>query len=192
VEAYPNSVQAAGTAGTAGGIGPRIGPLAWLAVWLIRLYQKHLSPRKGFSCPHRLVHGGPSCSEYARQMILSYGFWRAYSLTRQRLQECRAAAGELAHRVEAEDGAGFPSTPGDAETQRARRSLLPRRSENGSGSDSGWCDVADLSCDAAWCGMESCHLPHCDMPDCGNGCDCGSNALLLIVFGLGARGGGIL
>jgi putative component of membrane protein insertase Oxa1/YidC/SpoIIIJ protein YidD len=168
------------------GVG-RIGPLELLSAWLIRLYQRHLSPRKGFACPHRLVHGGLSCSEYARQTILTRGVWSAYGLTRQRLKECRVAARELARRSEAENenDVGDIGT-GEAETQRARRSLFPNRKNNASDSDA-WCDIADLSCDAAWCGTESCHMPscdmpHCDTPDCGNGCDCGSSSVILVVI----------
>jgi putative component of membrane protein insertase Oxa1/YidC/SpoIIIJ protein YidD len=165
--------------GTVPSEGWRIGPLELLSAWLIRLYQRYLSPRKGFSCPYRLVHDGLSCSEYARQMILTQGVWSAYGLTRQRLKACRVAARELACRSEAENEGDTGA--GEAETQRVRRSLLPRR-KNGGDDMSGWCDIADLSCDVAWCSVDSCDIPHCDTPDCGNGCDCGSSSVILFVI----------
>jgi len=31
---------------------------------LISLYQRYVSPYKGFRCAHRVLHGGDSCSEY--------------------------------------------------------------------------------------------------------------------------------
>jgi putative component of membrane protein insertase Oxa1/YidC/SpoIIIJ protein YidD len=41
-----------------------------IAIATLNTYQKHLSPHKGFSCPHRLLHGGVSCSEAIKQAFL--------------------------------------------------------------------------------------------------------------------------
>ncbi|MBD2384509.1 hypothetical protein H6G32_03605 [Cylindrospermum sp. FACHB-282] len=39
-------------------------PLAkTVAINSITAYQKYISGAKGFSCPHRLLHGGDSCSD---------------------------------------------------------------------------------------------------------------------------------
>ena len=67
-------------------------PLDRLALAAITAYQRHLSPRKGFCCAHRVQHGGPSCSEYARQTLTVYGLWRTVPLLWQRLCACREAA----------------------------------------------------------------------------------------------------
>jgi putative component of membrane protein insertase Oxa1/YidC/SpoIIIJ protein YidD len=66
-----------------------------LALAAITAYQRHISPRKGFCCAHRVQHGGPSCSEYARQTLIVYGLRQTMPLLRQRLRACRAAARAL-------------------------------------------------------------------------------------------------
>ncbi|HRD66974.1 MAG TPA: membrane protein insertion efficiency factor YidD [Candidatus Competibacter sp.] len=68
------------------------------ALAAISCYQRHLSPHKGFRCAHGVLHGGPSCSESARQAIAAVGFWRALPIVRAQLRACRAAATYLAHR----------------------------------------------------------------------------------------------
>ena len=70
-------------------------PLDCLALAAITAYQRHLSPRKGFCCAHRVQHGGPSCSEYARQTLTGYGLWQTVPLLWQRLRACREAARAL-------------------------------------------------------------------------------------------------
>lgn len=67
-----------------------------LAIAAIAVYQRYLSPYKGFCCAHRVRHGGPSCSEYARQIILSAGWRRSLAAFQERLRACRAAAIQLA------------------------------------------------------------------------------------------------
>ena len=57
----------------------------------ISAYQKFISPRKGFCCAHRTVHGGPSCSEFARRAVLRYGIFKALVLLRYRFGRCRDA-----------------------------------------------------------------------------------------------------
>ncbi len=63
-----------------------------LFVWLIGLYQKYVSPYKGFRCAHRVRHGGLSCSEAVRAIVLEEGLWCGRSQIRQRFQDCRAVA----------------------------------------------------------------------------------------------------
>ena len=66
-----------------------------LALAALAVYQRHLSPRKGYCCAHRALHGGPSCSALARQAITRDGLWSALSTIRNRLRACRAAARQL-------------------------------------------------------------------------------------------------
>jgi putative component of membrane protein insertase Oxa1/YidC/SpoIIIJ protein YidD len=61
-------------------------------LFLIRLYQIYLSPRKGFSCAHAAVHGGLSCSSAVAQIIASDGVWHGLRPIEQRFIECRSAA----------------------------------------------------------------------------------------------------
>lgn len=58
-------------------------------------YQRHLSPRKGYACAHRLARGGTGCSGYAKAAISEHGLIRAIPLIRQRFAACRDAAEEL-------------------------------------------------------------------------------------------------
>jgi len=73
-----------------------------LAIMTLVIYQRHLSPHKGFCCAHRVRHGGLSCSEYARQTILDLGWRRSLAAVRVRLRACRVAALELTLEDESE------------------------------------------------------------------------------------------
>jgi putative component of membrane protein insertase Oxa1/YidC/SpoIIIJ protein YidD len=57
--------------------------------YAIRDYQRYISPNKGFSCAHRNIHGGASCSEYFRLLVTSYGLSEAVPLFQRRLEDCR-------------------------------------------------------------------------------------------------------
>ena len=61
---------------------------ARLALWAIRLYQRHLSPRKGFSCAYRIVTGGASCSAHGYRVIQRHGLSLGLPLLRRRLARC--------------------------------------------------------------------------------------------------------
>jgi putative component of membrane protein insertase Oxa1/YidC/SpoIIIJ protein YidD len=63
-----------------------------IAIATLNTYQKHLSPHKGFSCPHRLLHGGVSCSEAIKQAFLHQRLSTALQTTPQRFKACRNAA----------------------------------------------------------------------------------------------------
>ena len=62
-----------------------------IAIGLIGFYQRRLSPYKGYRCAHREHTGGPSCSEFAKQIILARGVLAAFPLMKQRFLECRGA-----------------------------------------------------------------------------------------------------
>lgn len=62
----------------------------------VRLYQICVSPHKGFKCAHAYLTGGPSCSDYAREMITRFGCVHAVTKMRRRFEECRIAAAEVA------------------------------------------------------------------------------------------------
>jgi putative component of membrane protein insertase Oxa1/YidC/SpoIIIJ protein YidD len=120
-----------------------------LAVAGIRVYQKHISPRKGFSCAHRVRHGGVSCSEFVRRSIVSHGMWAAIPLTRERFAQCKAAAHEL-REMRAARAAAFAS--GDWEKRKERLCDT--------------CEIADLSCEGINCGLECGDCAGCDGSPC--------------------------
>jgi putative component of membrane protein insertase Oxa1/YidC/SpoIIIJ protein YidD len=51
--------------------------LGQIATTAIGGYQKYVSPHKGFSCAHRLLYGGESCSQYVKGAIAQNGLSRA-------------------------------------------------------------------------------------------------------------------
>ncbi len=57
----------------------------------IHLYQKQLSPHKGFSCAYRVLHCSESCSQYTKRAISELGIGQALPLIQQRFQACKAA-----------------------------------------------------------------------------------------------------
>ncbi|WP_406850299.1 membrane protein insertion efficiency factor YidD [Chromobacterium phragmitis] len=63
-----------------------------LALSLIRVYQRHLSPRKGFGCAYRGATGRSGCSGLAYRAIRRYGAWRGCRIARARLLRCSTAA----------------------------------------------------------------------------------------------------
>ena len=52
-------------------------------LWLIRFYQKNISPRKRSCC--RFI---PTCSAYAYEAIEKYGAWKGGFLALKRLLRC--------------------------------------------------------------------------------------------------------
>lgn len=75
------------------------------AVACITGYQRHLSPRKGFSCAYRVHTGGESCSQYVKRVLLEEGLVGAPAKTRARFAACQEA--HLALRAQAAQGVQF-------------------------------------------------------------------------------------
>lgn len=61
------------------------------AIAAINGYQRYLSPHKGFSCAHRVLHGGESCSQHIKQAIATKGLLAAVQLSKQRFADCKTA-----------------------------------------------------------------------------------------------------
>jgi putative component of membrane protein insertase Oxa1/YidC/SpoIIIJ protein YidD len=59
---------------------------------LIRAYQAHLSPRKGWRCAHLVAHGGASCSAAVREIVGTRGLVRGALPTAVRFVACYQAA----------------------------------------------------------------------------------------------------
>lgn len=54
-------------------------------------YQRWISPHKGYSCAHRVLNGGSSCSEFGRKVVLRFGLLRFLLLQRRRFTRCAHA-----------------------------------------------------------------------------------------------------
>jgi len=75
------------------------------AVSLIELYQRFVSPHKGFRCAHAAYHGGCSCSQAVKQIVLADGLRKGLRQIRQRFRDCQAAAANIRVAMnEAENG----------------------------------------------------------------------------------------
>ncbi|OYT87642.1 MAG: hypothetical protein CFE46_10870 [Burkholderiales bacterium PBB6] len=125
------------------------------ALWLIRLYQRWLSPYKGFSCAYRVHLGQPSCSELGWRAIRRHGPWKGTGVLRLRMHRCG-----VAHRR-------FQPEKLHSATPAARRMPAAQRGDcdlpcdgcdlPGSGHGQGGCKPSSV-CDCA--DMASC----CDWP----------------------------
>ncbi|MDO6589018.1 hypothetical protein DS901_13460 [Loktanella sp. D2R18] len=69
----------------------------------IWLYQRYVSPHKGFRCAHSVVHGDAGCSGYAKHTIRQHGLFQAIPIMRQRLRDCKAAYNTLRERKSADE-----------------------------------------------------------------------------------------
>ncbi|WP_396270181.1 membrane protein insertion efficiency factor YidD [Ideonella sp.] len=62
-----------------------------LVLWAIEVYQRHLSPRKGFSCAYRCHTGHASCSQLGWRAVRRWGAVGGLQVLRQRLFMCGVA-----------------------------------------------------------------------------------------------------
>jgi exo-beta-1,3-glucanase (GH17 family)/putative component of membrane protein insertase Oxa1/YidC/SpoIIIJ protein YidD len=63
-----------------------------IAILLIELYQRFLSPYKGYRCAHAAYHRGPSCSAAVKEILCRHGVLVGLPLVRRRFVECHAAS----------------------------------------------------------------------------------------------------
>ncbi len=155
---------------------------------LISGYQRHISPKKGFSCAHRVLHGGESCSEYIKRTILEQGLLRTIPLSRKRFQACKAANRVL--RVRRKIWLQMQAEDMDNEEPESEGKAKPRKTiQNGnfrhyraSNPGSNQTSCSDMSCPDIDC--PGCihlavdvvsNVPDCSGADCiGLSCDFGS------------------
>ncbi|WP_404790052.1 membrane protein insertion efficiency factor YidD [Altericista sp. CCNU0014] len=76
--------------------GARLKPLVrQAAIDSIQFYQHRLSPRKGFSCPHRILYGERSCSDHVKHLLFEQDLASVVQLSGRRFRSCASAAREL-------------------------------------------------------------------------------------------------
>ena len=66
-----------------------------IAIDSIAAYQTYISPRKGFACAHRMLHGGDSCSMYIKRLLGEESLMSAVQMSHQRFKACVAASHTL-------------------------------------------------------------------------------------------------
>jgi putative component of membrane protein insertase Oxa1/YidC/SpoIIIJ protein YidD len=74
------------------------------ALWLIAMYQRWISPIKGFRCAYSIMHSAPGCSGYAKVQIARHGVFAALPHIRDRFKACAAAASAM-HQSKAQNSA---------------------------------------------------------------------------------------
>ena len=174
-------------------VSKHIGNQAWVKAMVlagIGIYQRYLSPHKGFSCAHRRLYGGVSCSEYFRQAVRRYGAVGALPRLQQRFMDCgeanrilRSQCTYLAQGLVA----SHEPIPDDKKRQKNRKTNSTRRQTNNEVASNGisesefWdccCSSLQLgpdACDVSDCGLDNAldcsDCSGCDVSDCGG---CGS------------------
>ena len=121
--------------------------LSPLACWLIAIYQRYLSPRKGFRCAYGVLSGRDSCSRFASRAIRRNGVVAGGQLTRRRFDKCRRASHVL-----------------DYERARDRKDRRERPLWWMNGCDPG-CGNVDAACCAGDAALHGC----CELPGACNG-----------------------
>lgn len=66
-----------------------------IALGMIAIYQKWISPRKGYRCAYAAWSGEASCSDFCKKAIQEHGIAKGFRLLRLRFYQCRLAAAEL-------------------------------------------------------------------------------------------------
>jgi len=71
-----------------------------LSISAINLYQRYLSPHKGYCCAHRVYTGEDSCSQYAKVAIAEHGLFSAFPLIREQFDRCSFASEKIKEQKE--------------------------------------------------------------------------------------------
>lgn len=95
-----------------------------LVVASISLYQRYLSPIKGFSCAHRLLHKDESCSAYIKRTLQEQDLMTAISMSRQRFHDCYRASQELSSKISQEEVVHEQVWQGKSKFSKRRKFLL--------------------------------------------------------------------
>jgi len=141
-----------------------------LALYAITLYQRHLSPYKGFRCAYALHTGCASCSRLGHRAIRRYGLRRGIDVLCARLDRCSAA-----HARHGAALAGRLSAPPPLlRAPRAQRGFCDALACIPFDAGCLPCDAALPSCDAAACVPADCPAAFCPTPldCCCSGGDC--------------------
>lgn len=89
-----------------------------LPVYAINLYQRKISPLKGYRCAHHAMHGGVSCSEWMKQKTIEIGFIKALFLMKSRFYECKLASDEYRNIVVSESNKSEEDDSGDSKLDK--------------------------------------------------------------------------
>lgn len=133
------------------------------AAALIGGYQKHISPKKGFSCAYRVLHKSQSCSEFIKRTILERGLIEAIPAAQHRLQACKAANQVLKSKMETQRRQGERNS--DWANNRCLACTENSCEAIGCGFEA-WDGCA--GCSEVDCGILNCSGLNCSFLDCGS------------------------
>lgn len=129
--------------------------LRFVAAGAIGLYQRHLSPRKGYACAWRVYSGRCSCSQHGKRLVLRAGVRALPEGMRRQFARCRGAYLALQARTREERE--------EEERERQRR----RQQQRPAGSSADCVDCDDCSDGISIADCLSCDADACEIGDCG-------------------------
>jgi putative component of membrane protein insertase Oxa1/YidC/SpoIIIJ protein YidD len=136
----------------------------------IGLYQKHLSPRKGFRCAHSLEHGGPGCSGAVLQILETHGLFGGFRQIGERFISCEESAQQRKEREKKQKNQPTGGGGGDSSSKAC-------------GLDTALdCATFDCTPDCGDCGSLSTRLPGGSACLPGKGCGLSVTGLFKIIL----------
>ncbi|NJK77444.1 MAG: membrane protein insertion efficiency factor YidD [Microcoleus sp. SU_5_6] len=145
-----------------------------LAIASIGGYQKHISPKKGFACAHRVLYGGESCSQYIKSAIAKFGLFEAVKASRRRFAACKQANQILKARFYSQSSGEVAKFEGNDEwNSRRRNSNCQNNCADAISTLSCDLPIDVLDCSGADCSGLDCSGGDCAGLDCCSGADCG-------------------
>ncbi len=123
-----------------------------IGLFFIFIYQKFISPRKGYCCANKYHNGVDSCSESVRKVMKEKGFFAGINEYFRVTKECK----ETYHKNKYLDNSEKDCSCGSS----GKSSNVAKTSSSSSGG------CADASCDSLECGLDSCDAGACHVGHC--------------------------
>ncbi|MDB9514906.1 membrane protein insertion efficiency factor YidD [Kamptonema animale CS-326] len=146
-----------------------------IAVASITGYQKYISPKKGFSCAHRVLYGGESCSQYIKGAIAQRGLSQGLKAARHRFAACKNANKILKARYNSQSNHENPNSQDNdrakSEKETSRRNSKYQNDCGDAASDCSSADCSGMDCSGVDCSGMDCSGVDCSGMDC-SGADC--------------------
>ena len=124
-----------------------LGPAAASA---IGLYQRYVSPHKGFCCAYRVQTGRRSCSAYGKTIASRLGFLALIEALPRRFARCKASFVALASAARSRPAVATSEAEDEQRKGRKDRDCDPGDAcdlyDTATGADCGGCDAVPCDC----------------------------------------------
>ena len=121
--------------------------MRYFFIFLITLYQKYISPYKGFRCAYAACHDSKSCSAIIKNIIAEHGLLAGWPLIKQQFNNCHLAYQALETEREKRE-----RQKRQRRGSRQPRSCLSKKKQDRCDCASNFSDcVPDLPCDGFDC-----------------------------------------